>query len=269
MRRAHSSGRRSPSRGEGIRKASRWTRTAWSGLPFRIPTAWSGTTRTREPREGSHPEAAREAGSLPSWRSTRGALASSTRGPTAPTASGRINCATKASLGSFTLSAACGTLGANRPMVAGANGDVWLVATSGGIGRICKITGTTSTAPYNAGAGATFSALAYGPDANLWAMHSTKGLCRIWLGATGNGTQDLLRSARPVHPHLRDRFGRRCGVGPEGQRDGWPERPDPRDPLGGEGWSWTARTRRRLGDRAAWKGRTPGSSAHRTSLRAS
>jgi streptogramin lyase len=104
----------------------------------------------------------------------------------------RINCTTKASLGSFTLSAACGTLGANRPMVAGANGDVWLVATSGGIGQICKIIGTTSTASYNAGAGATFSALAYGPDANLWAMHSSNGLCRIWLGATSSPPQTCL-----------------------------------------------------------------------------
>ena len=104
----------------------------------------------------------------------------------------RIDCVAKRSLGSFTLSSACGTLGTNRPMVAGPSGDVWVVTTSGGIGRICRITGTTSTAPYSAGTSATFSALAYGPDANLWTMHSTNGLCRVWLGSTGNGTQTCL-----------------------------------------------------------------------------
>ena len=104
----------------------------------------------------------------------------------------RIDCVAKRSLGSFTLSAACGTLGTIRPMVAGANGDVWVVTTSGGSGKICRVTGTASTAPYSAGGTATFSALAYGPDANLWAMHSASGLCRVWLGATGNGTQTCL-----------------------------------------------------------------------------
>ena len=104
----------------------------------------------------------------------------------------RFDCASKTTLGNFTLSRACGTLGTNRPMVAGASGDVWVVTTSGGSGKICRITGTTSTAPYSAGGTATFSALAYGPDANLWAMHSTNGLCRVWLGSTGNGTQTCL-----------------------------------------------------------------------------
>ncbi len=41
------------------------------------------------------------------------------------------------------------------------------------------------TQPVGAGTGATFSALAYGPDGDLWAMHSVTGPCRIWLGATG------------------------------------------------------------------------------------
>ena len=103
----------------------------------------------------------------------------------------QYDCSSKATVGNVPLGA-CGDLGAIRPMVAGANGDVWVVTTSGGSGKICRVNGTTSTASYSAGGTATFSALAYGPDANLWAMHSASGLCRVWLGATGNGTQTCL-----------------------------------------------------------------------------
>jgi hypothetical protein len=112
----------------------------------------------------------------------------------------RINCTAKTdSRESFALPAACGSPAANVPLVAGANGDVWMAGTATG-GTICRISGTTTitvTKEFDAGGSATFSALAYGSDSNLWVMKSGTGLCRIWLGATDRGTQTCLGALVP------------------------------------------------------------------------